>query len=555
MSKKIFKKSFSVILSLVLMFSCVAPSFAANKVCKCGKNPMLVISGFSQYLLVDTTTGKSVWAPEAETITKAVEKALPSLTTLLASKRTRADFDKFCDEFIPIVNEVLDPIACSPDGTPKHRNVEIIEQFTQPVSSYDYAYVKEIFNNDIVDIACEAVGKDHVWVYGLDWRVDPLILADEIHEYVENIKKTSGHDKISISGISMGGVIMSAYLAKYGYDDLSNITMLSSAYTGLEMVGKLFMGDVSIDAPGLYNILSDVLGTDKVSAVLSSTGIVEKIIPILGDLFKYNKDRIYEDCLIPAFGYTTGFWAFVPESCYNSARTYMFMRMSDGTVQQKKALKNRIDDYHYNVQSKIASILKSAQADGVCVSVVSHYNLQIPPVTSAASLMSDQVIETIHTSGFATVAEYGKTLDIAKKAPHVSFDRVIDARTAYLPDNTWFIKNMKHVEYSNKGANDNGEFFKWILTATPDTNIYSNAKYPQFMNYDRNAHKLSPLSGADGDANADGRISLFDAKLVLRSVAEMTTLDEQQAWAGDMNCDGTVSIADAKSILVYIAAH
>ncbi len=555
MSKKIFKKSFSVILSLVLMFSCVAPSFAANKVCNCGKNPMLVISGFSQYLLVDTTTGKSVWAPEAETITKAVEKALPPLTTLLASKRMRADFDKFCDEFIPIVNEVLDPIACSPDGTPKHRNVEIIEQFTQPVSSYDYAYVKEIFNNDIVDVACEAVGKDHVWVYGLDWRVDPLILADEIHEYVENIKKTSGHDKISISGISMGGVIMSAYLAKYGYDDLSNITMLSSAYTGLEMVGKLFMGDVSIDAPGLYNIISDVLGTDKVSTVLSSTGIVEKIIPILGDLFKYNKDRIFEDCLIPAFGYTTGFWAFVPESCYSSARTYMFMRMSDGTVQQKKTLKNRIDDYHYNVQSKIGSILKSAQADGVCVSVVSHYNLQNSPVTSAANLMGDQVIETIHTSGFATVAEYGKTLDIAKKAPHVSFDRVIDARTAYLPDNTWFIKNMKHVEYSNKGANDNGEFFKWILTATPDTNIYSNAKYPQFMNYDRNAHNLSPLSGADGDVNADSRISLFDAKLVLRSVAELSTLDEQQAWAADMNCDGTVSIADAKSILVYIAAH
>ena len=75
------------------------------------------------------------------------------------------------------------------------------------------------------------------------------------------------------------------------------------------------------------------------------------------------------------------------------------------------------------------------------------------------------------------------------------------------------------------------------------------------MNYDRNAHKLSPLSGADGDVNADGRISLFDAKLVLRAVAEMTTLDEQQAWAADMNCDGVASVADAKSILVYIAAN
>lgn len=555
MSKKISKKVFSVILSLVIVFCCIAPSFAAGKVCNCGKNPMLVISGFSQYQLIDTSTGKGVWAPDADSIAQAVEKALPSLTTLLASGRTQADYDKFCDEFIPIANELLGPVACTPEGEPKNSDVAIIDQFTGPVSDYDYTHVKEVFNNDIVDIACDAVGKDHVWVYGLDWRVDPLILADEIHEYVENIKKTSGHDKVSISGISMGGVIMASYLAKYGYEDLSNITMLSAAYTGLEMVGKLFMGEIDVDPDGLYNIITESIGDDKISAVLSKTGIVEKILPILNELLEYDGDRVFSECLIPIFGYNTGFWAFVPDSCYASAKKFMFPRMNEGTPEQREIFKNRIDDYHYNVQSKIGSILKQAKADGVCVSVVSHYNMQISPVSTASYLQSDQVIETIHTSGFATVADYGKTLNITKKAPYVSYDKIIDASTAYLPDNTWFIKDMKHVEYSNNGANDNCEFFKWILTAPAGTDIYSNAKFPQFMIYDRNTHVLSPLSGADGDVNADGRISLFDAKLVLRDVAELSKLDDKQAWAADTNCDGSVSIIDAKNILTYVAAH
>lgn len=555
MSKKISKKVFSVILSLVIVFCCMSPSLAAGKSCSCGKSPLLVISGFSQYQLIDTSTGKGVWAPDADSIAKAVEKALPSLTTLLSSGRTQADYDKFCDEFLPIANELLGPIACTPDGEPKNSDVAIIDQFTGPVSDYDYTHVKEVFNNDIVDIACDAVGKDHVWVYGLDWRVDPLILADEIHEYVENIKKTSGHDKVSISGISMGGVIMASYLSKYGYEDLSNITMLSSAYTGLEMVGKLFTGEIEVDPDGLYNIITESIGDDKISTVLSKTGIIEKILPILNELLKYDGDRVYSECLIPLFGYNTGFWAFVPDSCYTSAKRFMFDRMNEGTLEQREIFKNRIDDYHYNVQSKIGSILRQAKADGVCVSIVSHYNMQTSPVSTASYLMSDQVIETIHTSGFATVADYGKTLNITKKAPYVSYDKIIDASTAYLPDNTWFIKDMKHVEYSNNGANDNCEFFKWILTAPAGTDVYSNAKFPQFMIYDRNTHVLSPLSGADGDVNADGRISLFDAKLILRYVAELSTLDDKQAWAADMNCDGSVSIVDAKNILTYIAAH
>ncbi len=549
------KKIISVIMSFILIISCLIPSFAASRVCNCGKNPMLVIAGFSQYDLIDSKTGEKVWGVETDDILSTVENILPSLTTLLSSNRTQADYDALCDSVIPEVNKLFDPVACTPDGEPKYNNVKIVNQFTESVANYDYDTVKEVFHNEIVDIACDAVGKDHVWVYGLDWRVDPLVLADDIHEYVERIKKETGHDKISISGLSMGGIIMASYIEKYGYDDLSNITMLSAAYTGIEMVGKLFIGDVVVDPDGLYTMITQLVGNSTVSEVLASTGILEKVIPILDELLFYSGDRVYSECLIPSFGYTTGFWAFVPDSCYEQAKQFMFPLMNEGTAEQIETLKTRIDCYHYNVQSKIDKILKDAQSNGVCVSIVSHYNTQSMPVTSASDLSGDQVIETIHTSGFATVAKLGETLNITKKAPYVSFDKIIDASTCYFPENTWFIKDLRHVAYSHSSSSDCGEFFKWILTASPDTNIYSNPKYPQFMTYDSEAKKLSVLSGADGDVNGDGRISVLDAKLTLGSICELTALTEKQAWSADTNYDGKVSISDAKNILQYIVNH
>lgn len=55
-----------------------------------------------------------------------------------------------------------------------------------------------------------------------------------------------------------------------------------------------------------------------------------------------------------------------------------------------------------------------------------------------------------------------------------------------------------------------------------------------------------------GDVNNDGKHSLVDAKLVLKSVAGLVELDSVQARLGDVNNDGKISIADAKLILQII---
>ena len=45
----------------------------------------------------------------------------------------------------------------------------------------------------------------------------------------------------------------------------------------------------------------------------------------------------------------------------------------------------------------------------------------------------------------ATTADYGKTLK--RTGAHVSPDRIVDAATCLLPNNTWFFKGVAHVNF------------------------------------------------------------------------------------------------------------
>ena len=122
MTRKMSGRIISIFLSVLLAALSIMPAFAQEKTV----TPILVISGFSQYKFVDTASGKQVWTPEASLITDAVTKVLPSLTTLLSSEKKKADYDKFTEEAIPILYDVLKYVAVNPDAEPADKNVKLI---------------------------------------------------------------------------------------------------------------------------------------------------------------------------------------------------------------------------------------------------------------------------------------------------------------------------------------------------------------------------------------------------------------------------------------------
>ena len=546
MQKRVWKSVLSIVLVLTLAVLTVLPSLAA--VDKPDANPILIVAGFTEYVLQNTETGEKTFPHNTDKVVSTVTAVAPSLLTLLGSARTQADYDAFCDAALPVINEMFEDIACNPDGTVKHPEVQLEFQFPESVATYGVETVgqADAFDKQILYGAVDAVGADKVYVYGLDWRMNPFDVADEIHAWIQHIKEVQNCDKVSLAGISMGGAMVSAYLAKYGTDDVSNVTMISSAFTGLSYIGELYQGAVQIDEDGLYNMLNAAVGKDTLSRIFGSTGLVKQVIALIDDLYAAEQDRIFTECLVPAFGYNPGMWAFVPSENYAAAKEFMFAHM-DSTDAQKLVLSAKLDAYHL-AQANAEQTLKDAIAAGVNVAVISNYNFQIAPVAATAKQTSDQVIETVHTSGYATCANLGETLPASvKDGKYVSADRVIDASTCFLPDNTWFIKNMQHVGFDN--SQNQCKFYAWLLTTDKQVTVNSNPDYPQFMLYNPETKVLSPLALLRGDVNFDGKVNLTDARTALRYIHSLVTLSPLAKEAADMDGNSRISHTDVQLIM------
>ena len=67
------------------------------------------------------------------------------------------------------------------------------------------------------------------------------------------------------------------------------------------------------------------------------------------------------------------------------------------------------------------------------------------PITSKVNNQTDALIDTKYASAGATVAKYGKKLKA--KGKYVSGDKVINAKTCALPDNTWFLNGIQHMRF------------------------------------------------------------------------------------------------------------
>ena len=88
-----------------------------------------------------------------------------------------------------------------------------------------------------------------------------------------------------------------------------------------------------------------------------------------------------------------------------------------------------------------------------------------------------------------------------------------------------------------------------------DGNTYSDPviMYMFGAHMDSTAKNIKYANYEKGDVDMSTKVSLVDAKLTLRYLVDLETLNDYQKYLADMNDDGTVSIVDAKAILEKIA--
>ena len=540
-------------------------------------------------------------------INNIVNKVLELVTSIMGNMDTEnldiqsiiasIDFEQYAEDLknkikSSVKNALL--LKMNDDGTPANANIgavlypESLEYYYDEDSEFAYSLA-----GDIGETIAEEIGYENTYVFTYDWRLDPIKNAATLSDYIENVKDETGADKVSIISEGYGSTIAITYLATNedtAADSIHNFVTVSSAYLGTSLVGDYFAGNNVNEFTNIVSFTSAYIRyTNDISNNPMTAFVTWLLNYIMNNEWELQKFCFEIEKILSVVNYTVdasgitseiakmpGVWAMVPVSDYEDAVENIFGENTDTELYETI---NAFKAYQYDYEG----MLQYLKDEGINISVVAAWDLQIMPLGKNFNVQSDGIIDTAYSSFGATcidlndVGEATKTTQMYEDGhKHVSttYDmltpwyayggicKYIDASTCALPENTWFIKNMKHGTFN--WESNSIEFLVWLITAETERTVWQDAAYKQFMTYNRyiNPGILSsdgvvskpaePGTYLLGDINLDGLVTSLDAKIALEISAgsEYVEEDSLSFKNGDINADGVIDKNDAAAILL-----
>jgi len=499
--------------SLALLFVLLPLTAAAEQ----NVTPVIVVSGMNSFPLYDSESGEQVWGPQTKEILRVVGRALlPTAKALL-----KRDLDILADaSFDDVYRSLFEIVSCDETGTPLHP-IETV-QFPQSADHYEDLLLNAEETEDeiaIVKTLSSAVGAQHVYFFNYDWRLSPQEHVEDLRAFIARVKREQHAEKVTLVPCSMGGTVVNSYLARYGSAGIEKIVYCLVASKGIDLVGELFGRNITFDLnvllERLFNFengriaLQALLGALKTGFELNPL-MTKAVNRLLQTLLDKTGERAYRDILLRSFASMPGLWAFVPDAYYEADKACMFPDGGNPVFLEK------IDAYH-EVQVQSEALMQRAIDSGTKVYVTAAYGFVGFPLTDKAYTQGDCLIETHNASFGAVTAPYGQVLT-EKDRPadpvcsnpshdHLSDDRIVDAASCAFPEQTWFIKHMKHVGYPVHS--EAAAFLAWLVTSEETLSVQSDPRYPQFSDLDPITGKLISLTGGEKKADLFDRESNF----------------------------------------------
>ncbi len=466
------------------------------------------------------------------------------------------DFEAFADSFIPALNKYFEPIAYNTDGTPKSDIGYYVTD--KPIAEYTDEEKANLFTTYTLDTA-KLYGEDKAYCFSYDWRKSPIDLAEELKDFINDVRAKEGAKKVNVVCLSLGSAVMLAYLDANGGKRINNCVFASPAWQGTSLVGNLFSGNIELDIYAVENYLvksADVSATTHIAAyiisfIASYEGLSHEYFGDINAAIQGVIPYVYEDSLIPLMAGMPGLWALVPGEDYEAAKDFLFPEGIDPNLEA-------IIDPYNEIQTNAKQIIEDAQDDGMRFSIVCGYNRQMVPVSSEYK-QSDEVIDVEYMTGGATCALYLQAHDdwgqvytqqVKDGHNHISWDYKLDMSTAMFPEQTWLIKNMKHSQYNaDDGTLDT---IIWLLKADEQYTVQTDKEnHPQFSLYNTYKRHVTPITidGLLGDVDNSGAVNTVDAKLALKIAAGQVKATDYQLEVGDIDEDGEITTVDVRYIL------
>ncbi|MCQ2463788.1 MAG: hypothetical protein MJ177_10400 [Clostridia bacterium] len=378
------KKAISVLLALIMVLSLAVPAFAADTA---NNYPVILIGGREESVPIYDTEGNRINDTDVSTeyVANAVMNCLPYLLIAERTGNYQPWIDKVMEYYAPVFEKML------PD-----ENGEITDG-SRPEMISDSSH-------------CYPGYSGYDYVFKFDWRQDPYTQADLLHDNIQYIKGLKGADKVSLVGRCYAGVIIGAYLDKYGSEDLCSVVFNSCATLGAESAGCCFSNNIYFDTNAIekYCEMEALTGIPELDEIIlttlkfiNSSYIETGKNGMLSKIERKLYTKIAPTLFQCSFGRFASFWGMVSTEYYDKAKAIIFN--TDEAREKYAGLIEKIDRYHefqLDFENKIAEL----EEQGVTFAAVANYNRVLAPVVKNPKLQSDDTVELYHASFGATAA-------------------------------------------------------------------------------------------------------------------------------------------------------
>lgn len=554
--KKGFKRAISLILCLAMLAGATAVTcYAAEDKCNCGHCPLIVLPGINHsptYLydendkpVMDSKGEKQIGGTllilnTDDLLKKILPKALFSLLATIATQHNIM-LDKVAYEAAATAFSIQ---KCDDEGN--YVNNLKTQRWNYPLSQMTEKEVEWVYRMVPMQRIVDIIKANHTYFYTFNLVGDPMQSAKELDEYIDMVKKQTGHDKVDLLPVSLGGTILTAYLDAYGHKDINSIVGVVACLNGTDIVADLMARDFNISDEYLHHeyiptILKESNGRGTLGYLINC---ILHILPQAG--FNALLTGAMSGLLDTMVLNCPQMWAMVP--------SYRYDALASRYLSAKPVLKAKTDRFQ-QARLNLKQNVLDAVADGVKVNFISGSGLAFGEemytffsiMSSSGKVNSDGIINlsstalgTTGTVGGATIAKQAHDNPDYPGYSYLSPDGTIDISTAVLPDNTWvFLK-----QYHEVGNNDVVLNLAKALLLGEIENVHSNpAKYPQY-NYFCNTKTLRRWRINDGkealkktDLSEEDRAEIVAAIAQAEAVLEMTVADQSAVEAAQARLD------------------
>lgn len=459
------KKILALILVLTMMLTLATPAFAANISGWGSQIPIVEISGDGEPLYdgqgnqifktTDLLAGLVGGEGDEEGSEAIIESVVNVLEPFLIEGILFDKWDRYYENLYIEISELFAASHLNKDGTAPEGSGISDERKAEVAARVATDFKKERgWYGDI----------DYKFYY--DWRLDPWEIADEFHDHIEKVKKTTGADKVALMAKCLGTNVVLAYVAKYGTDSICGLGFDGGTVNGMEPLSDAVSGKFHVDGNAIsrilvdcnfYNIMNISPFILKTLEMANRTGLLSTGVGITEELLYEKLVEGMTSALARATVMTwPSYWAAVTAEDYDTAIRYVFGDENDPKRTEYAGLIAKLDNYNEKVRQRIPELLKQVKASGANVAFIAKYGAQMIPTSDSAKLVADQFVSVKRASFGATTStvydtlsdEYIAAREAEGKGKYISPDKQIDASTCLFPDYTWFIKGNKHSNWS-----------------------------------------------------------------------------------------------------------